>query len=393
MRNLTSLLICLVLMGCTETAKNPSQVVRDAVTYDLTLTNSYIIHGDYYLCGNWDEDECTEMEYEGIGYFSSTGKYLGHTTSGETLNWSPASTTTSLDFLTAYKEYIDGNHILTEHEYSPYLLRGVLVYLTGTLYTNSLNVELSPWDDGFTVNGSNELFVSAASELRAYGGANMIDVSDIICNPTTLKLTIYGGFGNDIIDGSQCKDVIYGASGHDEIAGHQRDDEIYGGDGNDEIYGNAGADTIYGGDGDDDIAGDGWSFFCESTDINDDKLYGGAGDDQINGGSGDDEIEGGTGYDYLIGCAGDDTITDTSGTYVYMFGGTGCDTLTVSGNSDGLVTGFDFRVSTGEACDVVDCGCVYSNCGRNETGTPIGSYTDCLSLAGYGTCPETEECD
>ena len=68
---------------------------------------------------------------------------------------------------------------------------------------------------------------------------------------------------------------------------------------NDMVYGGAGDDTLDGGAGDDMIYGDG----------DDDDLDGGAGMDTLMGGAGDDTLDGGDGMDVLTGGSGSDTFT------------------------------------------------------------------------------------
>ncbi len=67
--------------------------------------------------------------------------------------------------------------------------------------------------------------------------------------------TIYGGGGDDIINGRNGSDTIYGGSGDDTINGDSIGDTLYGGSGNDTIGGGSGNDTIIGGFGADSITG------------------------------------------------------------------------------------------------------------------------------------------
>jgi Ca2+-binding RTX toxin-like protein len=145
---------------------------------------------------------------------------------------------------------------------------------------------------------------------------------------------LVGGGGDDYIDGGQNNDIIWGGSGNDWLIGGGSDiniyggplltaagEEIYGGYGNDfiqgsnqqndwtyknaglhgddQLNGGQGDDIIYGLDGDDFLIGD--DFFDPETGINNiaggnDVLYGGGGSDYLMGGSGDDRIYAGTGY-------------------------------------------------------------------------------------------------
>jgi VCBS repeat-containing protein len=66
---------------------------------------------------------------------------------------------------------------------------------------------------------------------------------------------IYGGGGNDTINGTGKCDLIYAGSGNDTVKGNDGDDKIYGGSGSDTINGNNGCDTIIGGYGADNLRG------------------------------------------------------------------------------------------------------------------------------------------
>ncbi|WP_334356711.1 MULTISPECIES: VCBS domain-containing protein [unclassified Bradyrhizobium] len=66
---------------------------------------------------------------------------------------------------------------------------------------------------------------------------------------------IYGGAGNDTINGTGKSDLIYAGSGDDTVKGNDGDDKIYGGSGSDTINGNNGCDTIIGGYGADNLRG------------------------------------------------------------------------------------------------------------------------------------------
>jgi VCBS repeat-containing protein len=68
---------------------------------------------------------------------------------------------------------------------------------------------------------------------------------------------IYGGAGNDTLNGVIGQDEIYGGSGNDTINGGDGGDSLWGGDGIDTIHGDAGADRIVGGFGADILYGDG----------------------------------------------------------------------------------------------------------------------------------------
>ena len=71
----------------------------------------------------------------------------------------------------------------------------------------------------------------------------------------TQNLNIFGGAGDDTIEGSQGNDLIYGGAGDDHIFGYEGNDTINGGAGEDWLFGDVGNDMIDGGDGDDHLLG------------------------------------------------------------------------------------------------------------------------------------------
>jgi Ca2+-binding RTX toxin-like protein len=152
---------------------------------------------------------------------------------------------------------------------------------------------------------------------------------------------IFGGGGNDTINGLTADDAIYAGAGNDAVAGgigvdlvfgDGGDDTISGGDGNDYLDGGAGGDTLNGGTGWDtssyanatssvqvvmyntayntgEATGDtftGIEALQGSTNI--DILVGDFAVNAILGGAGGDWIDGTYGGDYLYGEAGNDSL-------------------------------------------------------------------------------------
>ena len=67
--------------------------------------------------------------------------------------------------------------------------------------------------------------------------------------------TLFGGQGNDLLDGRGGNDLLYGGAGGDTLIGGLGNDLLDGGEGNDILYGGDGADTLLGGVGNDSIFG------------------------------------------------------------------------------------------------------------------------------------------
>ncbi|MEQ8696457.1 MAG: hypothetical protein RLT05_07840, partial [Bauldia litoralis] len=95
-------------------------------------------------------------------------------------------------------------------------------------------------------------------------------------------------------DGGLDEDTVYGGTGNDVIVAGPVDDEagdkMFGGAGDDMINGYKGVDVLRGGKGDD-------------------SLYGGDNLDKLHGGDGDDIVAGGTGSDTVIGGKGNDRLS------------------------------------------------------------------------------------
>ncbi|MEM9083109.1 MAG: hypothetical protein AAGB34_05880 [Planctomycetota bacterium] len=94
---------------------------------------------------------------------------------------------------------------------------------------------------------------SAASKIRIdlYKGNDNASIYSSV----NLPAEIYGGGGNDIINGSKKDDVIYGGSGNDTLTGNNGNDRLYGGDGTDTLKGSNGDDSLFGGFAKDTLTG------------------------------------------------------------------------------------------------------------------------------------------
>lgn len=165
---------------------------------------------------------------------------------------------------------------------------------------------------------------------------------------------IEGNAGDDQIDGGDGSDVIEGHAGNDSITGGEGSDFIHGWDGNDTLKGSEGDDTIWsgaddeirgallatGGTGNDTLFGSA-AFATPDTSA---TLMGGEGDDLLslsrsgllNGGAGDDTLRGSWNNDTLLGGAGNDSLMGSRGED-FITGGTGNDVLNGNRGNDTLV--------------------------------------------------------
>lgn len=67
--------------------------------------------------------------------------------------------------------------------------------------------------------------------------------------------TLYGGSGNDVLNGLNADDTLYGGSGNDTLDGGPQNDTLYGGSGQDVLIGGPNIDTLIGGTDADKLTG------------------------------------------------------------------------------------------------------------------------------------------
>jgi Ca2+-binding RTX toxin-like protein len=126
--------------------------------------------------------------------------------------------------------------------------------------------------------------------VRALGGNDHVEFNDR--NPIARPVIVYGGDGNDSLEGSPGNDTIYGEAGNDVLEGKLGNDSLVGGNGRDRMDGDDGNDILKGGG-------------------HSDYLQGGAGNDRIWGGHGNDDIQGGRGTDRIFGEVGNDDFDNS----------------------------------------------------------------------------------
>ena len=168
---------------------------------------------------------------------------------------------------------------------------------------------------------------------------------------------MYGGEGDDTLDGGADHDILYGGDGEDYLYGRAGNDILEGGADNDVLEGGAAADILRGGEGRDraaytesaggvtvdltltgeqrrtnnhDAAGDTLEGIrdLEGSDQGD-TLTGNGEHNWLIGGAGADTLRGGGGNDWMDGGAGIDTL----------YGGTGADEFIFEGDSLPEATG------------------------------------------------------
>lgn len=131
-------------------------------------------------------------------------------------------------------------------------------------------------------------------------------------------VTMDGGGGTDVLNGSENDDFLFGGSGRDVIKGLGGSDFIRGGSGDDYLLGEgslfegagttgqSGSDTLYGDGGNDTLEGD--TFGGTLMGSGKDRLHGNAGNDELAGGDQRDRLFGGDGRDTLRGGSGPDLL-------------------------------------------------------------------------------------
>lgn len=161
-------------------------------------------------------------------------------------------------------------------------------------------------------------------EARGLGGA---DHFSAIGN---IPATLYGGEGDDILDGYDQADTLVGGGGDDWLRGNGGPDSLSGGAGADRLEGGTGGDTIGGGDGVDvanynygvapgvtvsidGVANDGNAGEGDNVLPDVEDLWGSPFNDTLTGSSGPNTIRGAAGNDTITGLGGRDTLSGQAG--------------------------------------------------------------------------------
>jgi Ca2+-binding RTX toxin-like protein len=188
------------------------------------------------------------------------------------------------------------------------------------------------------------------------GGANVkVDLVDPAAGgggptPGDDNLTgtpLYGGAGNDTLNGTEGQDFLRGEDGNDRLWGAGAFDDLHGNLGNDTAFGGDGGDWVVGGQHQDQLFGEAGDDVVLGN-LGEDTVDGGSGNDVVRGGQGQDAIQGGIGADYLAGDRGDDTL----------WGGAGADIFHSFGEA-GLDRIMDFNRAEGDRVNLV-AGTTYS---------------------------------
>jgi len=166
----------------------------------------------------------------------------------------------------------------------------------GTGVADSLELAVSTTLDA-VLNGSPRSYDTgdvSAIHVRLHQAEDTVTTSSSVATP----MWVFGGEGDDYIEGGAAGDELHGGDGEDELRGEAGNDLLLGGYADDDLSGGPGNDTLYGDNG---VGGE------DSSDGND-FLDGGEGDDVLYGEDGQDGLYGEGNDDMLFGGAGADLL-------------------------------------------------------------------------------------
>ncbi|MGE3776624.1 MAG: hypothetical protein AB7F89_05525, partial [Pirellulaceae bacterium] len=227
---------------------------------------------------------------------------------------------------------------------------------------NSIVVQLCGGDDKFNASAES----NGWSNGWHHGHSNAVD---------PIPLVLWGGSGDDDLEGGDGHDFVDGGSGDDRIESGDGDDVVVDVTGANVIQSGSGNDTITTGDGNDDIdAGNG-----------DDVIHAGGGRNKIDAGSGNDAIFSGNGNDEIDSGDGDDFIFDLGGSNKIR-AGSGDDSINTGDGEDDIDSGSGHdRIEAGHGRNRIEAGSgddiLITGGGQDEIDAGDG---DDLVMAGTG---------
>ena len=101
-----------------------------------------------------------------------------------------------------------------------------------------------------------DCIVPLSSGLVRAGLGNLDDRLERVDPNTSFGFSVEGDLGNDVLIGTQKRDILDGVGGDDTLRGRSSNDTLEGAGGNDDLRGDAGNDEMLGGAGNDVLDGD-----------------------------------------------------------------------------------------------------------------------------------------
>lgn len=206
--------------------------------------------------------------------------------------------------------------------------------------------------DGTTVADTIE-GKGGADTLFGHDGDDVLFGSGLVGNPATDGDTLFGGNGNDRLNGGMGTDTLLGEAGNDVLVASNGFDRMDGGLGNDLVsYENAGVGVTI------DLNRSTITFGAEThTIVSIESAKGSQGGDNITGTSGDNHLDGHLGNDVLVAGNGADTLLGGLGNDILdagfgrdiLDGGDGIDTAIYTSLNEDPGVPFFQNLETGQA--------------------------------------------
>lgn len=246
---------------------------------------------------------------------------------------------------------------------------------SGSIISDEVAGTVTLTNTGFLTTRGDRVIAESIGSITLIGSSGADSINTNAFNSGLV--TVFGGGGNDTIQGGALGEVFFGEAGDDVLAGAGGQDFLYGGDGNDTVNGGGATDFLSGGAGNDRIvAGNESNQLREEADANltvstsgavttitglgtdvitgtisSVILTGGAGNNvldvsgfaggaTLNGGDGNDDLRGTVNSDILFGGNGNDTLTGNAGND-FLNGDAGLDSLLGGAGADQLRGGAD----------------------------------------------------
>ena len=240
------------------------------------------------------------------------------------------------------REYVNGV-LVDEDDFDRWLGNDIyFVKVIGGRKVDDIYVDPELFDDthiriyggeGDDIIDGGRLAYGGPGDDKLYNAFELVGDDDndkLVAGPLTAGMR--GGDGDDSLDGRLAKRwlLILGDDGDDFIRGSEYDDDIRGYSGNDTIFGYGGDDTIRGDGRSWEEQGNDWIFGGDGNDT----IYGGGGSDLLYGEGDNDTLRGENGVDTLIGGSGADRLYPGAyeGYTEALYGSTGADVFFVPVN-------------------------------------------------------------